>query len=168
MPGPIASRQFRDNEANAIINALDKNNDRIIGRNELLITDPNRFRQMDTNRNGRLEAFEAKDALKIGLISNITFNGNRTAAAQVLLKFDSNQDGYLQRNEFDMTGSAVRAVDGYGSRKYAYENGELMRDDKGRVRSTGSAQADGRVSISELANALADNQFVIGDALYHR
>jgi hypothetical protein len=168
MPGPIASRQFRDNEANAIINALDKNNDKIIGRNELLITDPAKFRRMDTNRDGRLQAYEAKDALKLGEISGITFNGNRAAAIQVLLKFDSNQDGILQRNEFDMTGSAVRAVDGYGSRKYAYENGEMVRDDKNRVRTTGSARADGQVSVSELANALADNQFVIGDALYHR
>jgi hypothetical protein len=168
MPGPIASRQFRDNEANAIINALDKNNDKIIGRNELYVTDPSRFRRMDTNGDGRLQAYEAKDALKLGLISNITFNGDRAAAVQVLLKFDSNQDGILQRNEFDMTGSAVRAVDGYGSRKYSYENGQRVYDDKNRVRSTGAAYADGQISISELANALADNQFVIGDALYHR
>lgn len=168
MPGPIASRQFRDNEANAIINALDRNNDRVISRNELTITDPYRFRRMDTNGNGRLETSEAKEALKRGDISNITFNGNRAAAVQVLLKFDSNQDGYLERNEFEMTSSAVRAVDGYGSRKYSYENGESVRDDKGRIRGTGYAQADGRVSVSELANALADNQFVIGDALYHR
>jgi hypothetical protein len=168
MPGPIASRQFRDNEANAIINALDKNDDKIIGRNELLITDPGRFRRMDRNGDGSLQAYEAKDALKLGQISGITFNGNRAAAVQVLLKFDSNQDGNLSRNEFEMSSSAVKAVDGYGSRKYAYENGSAVYDDKNRVRSTGSARADGQISISELANALADNQFVIGDRLYHR
>jgi hypothetical protein len=165
MPGGIASRPFRDNELNAVINALDKNHDGVIGRNELMISDPNRFRRMDTNHNGRLEASEAKSALKSGDISNISFNGDRAAAVQVLLKFDSNQDGMLSRNEFEMTPAAVRTVDGYGSSKYSYQNGQQVTDDKGRIRSTGSARADGQVSISELANALADNRFVIGQAL---
>ena len=165
MGGAIASRNFRDNELNAVINALDTNKDKVIGRNELNITDSNRFRRMDTNHNGRLETSEAKAGLANGDIRNITFNGNRDAAVQVLLKFDSNQDGLLSKNEFQMTSSAVKTCDGYGSNKYGAVNGQMVGDDKGRYRQTGSARADGQVSISELANCLADNRFVIGQAL---
>lgn len=165
MPGPIASRYFADNEMNAIINALDENKDRIIGRNELNITDASRFRAMDTNGDGRLQAYEAKDGLKMGLIRPIRF-ANRDAAIPVLLKFDANQDGYLDKNELRLDPAAVRKLDGYGSRKYAYASGDVVYDDKGRMRSTGYAQADGRISIAELANALGDRQFAMGDALY--
>jgi hypothetical protein len=165
MPGPIASRYFADHEMNAIINALDGNKDKVIGRNELNITDSYRFQRMDTNDDGRLQAYEAKDGLKMGLIKPIRFN-NRDAAIPVLLKFDGNQDGYLDKNEFQLESAAVRKLDGYGSNKYAYASGELVYDDKNRVRETGAARADGRVSIAELANALGDRQFAMGDALY--
>ena len=163
--GPIASRPFADDKCNAIINALDSNKDGVLGRNELTITDSNRFRAMDTNHDGRLQTYEAKDALKIGLINPIRI-GNRDAAVKVLLKFDGNSDGYLDKNEFPMTSDAVRFVDGYGSRKYGAVNGQLAYDDKGRVRNTGEAGRDGRVSVSEMANAVADKQFALGGALY--
>lgn len=156
-----ASRLLRDNEQNAVINALDKSGDKVLQKNELLITSAARFDRMDTNRNGRLETSEAKAAMQRDELT-IRFPGARQAAVDVLLKMDNDQDGYLGANELELNQKMLNQVDGYGSNKYRYENNSLVRDQKGKVRETGVATQDGRISISEMANAIADQLINIG------
>lgn len=156
-----ASRQLRDNEQNAVINALDKSGDKVLQRNELLITSQSRFARMDSNRNGRLETSEAKAAMQRDELT-ITFPGSRQAAVDVLLKMDNNQDGYLGSNELELNQKMLNQVDGYGSNKYRYDNNSLVRDQKGKTRETGRADRDGKISISEMANAIADQIINIG------
>lgn len=156
-----ATRPLRDNELNAVINALDTNGDKVLQKDELFVTTPALRRELDTNRNGRFEDYEVKEAFRRDRIQ-ITLT--RRAAEQVLLKFDSNQDGYLSRGELEMNDKLFNMVDGYGSRKYAFENGHMVYDSKGRLRPTGEAvKGDGRISISELANAIGDGQLKISD-----
>lgn len=159
-----ATRQLRDNELNAVINALDRNGDGVMQKNELLVTSRDRFNRMDTNYDGRLQTSEAKGAFQRDEL-NITFQGARKAAVDVLLKMDSNQDGYLSKGELAMNQKMLNQLDGYGSRKYGTENGARVYDAKGRVRETGEARQDGRISISEMANALADGLLKIGSRI---
>lgn len=159
-----ATRQLRDNELNAVVNALDRSGDKVLQRDELLVTSRDRFLRMDENRNNRLETSEAKGAFQRDEL-NITFQGARKPAVDVLLKMDSNQDGYLGQNELAMNQKMINQLDGYGARKYGAENGARVYDAKGKVRETGDARQDGAISISEMANALADGLLKIGSRI---
>jgi PBP1b-binding outer membrane lipoprotein LpoB len=160
---PPASRPLRDNELRAIVNALDTNNDKILQKHELNIAKAALRSQLDTNGNGQFEAEEVKQGL---LADKFTVSLSRDAAVQVLLKFDSNQDGFLAANELDMNDKAVNLIDNYGASKYAHANASLVRDDNNRLRRTGAAAADGKLSISEMANAIADGRLLVGQRFF--
>lgn len=49
--------------------------------------------------------------------------------------------------------------------QYAYANAGLMRDTENRLRRTGEAEIDGKISISEMINAMAKLKVVIGEEL---
>lgn len=162
--GGPASRPLRENELNAVINALDTNGNKVLEKNELNISTADLRRRLDFNRDGRFQADEVKFGFQNDMFS---IQLNRSAAEQVLLKMDSNQDGYLSRNELELNDKMMNLVDGYGSRKYGSENGQRVYDAKGRVRETGRAAKDGSISISEMANAFADGHLKIGDRIRH-
>ena len=156
---PPASRYLRDNECRAVINALDTNGDGILQKSDLEITNKARFQRFDTNHNGQLECEEAKvalmnDELNIGL-------GKRDAEL-VLVKFDANQDGFLDPNEMTMNQSMVNLCDGNGTNKGSTETAEPALIVNGKWRQTGNDLRDGRVSVSELANVIASGQLRIG------
>jgi hypothetical protein len=160
---PPASRLLRDNELRAVVNALDANGDKILQKEELNITSVAMRKMLDTNRNGRFEAEEVKKGL---LADKFTVTLSRRDAVQVLLKFDSNQDGYLAQNELELNDKALKMLDNYGARKFKAVNGAVYADDKGRARQTGEAAADGKISVSEMANAIADGRMQIGQRFY--
>jgi|GEM_PF-4347622 len=155
-----ATRKLRDNELNAVVNALNTNGDKTISRDELTVGQRDLFYKLDTDTDGRLTGNEVKAGFQQDLFS-ISI-GNRKAAVDVLLKLDNNQDGYLAENELAMNDKMVNQLDGYGSNKYAYHNGASAIDSKGKIRETGSARKDGYISISEMANALADGILQVG------
>ena len=156
-----ATRLLRDNELNAVVNALDANRDKTLQRNELNIGEPRLQDRLDSNRDGRFSADEVKGGFQRDEFA-ISFGGARASAVDVMLKLDNNQDGYLAANELEMNDKMLNQLDGYGSRKYGAENGRTVVDQKNRVRQTGEAARDGRISISEIANALTDGLLKIG------
>jgi Ca2+-binding EF-hand superfamily protein len=155
-----ATRKLRDNELNAVINALNTDGNKTISRDELTVGQRDLFYKLDTTPDGRLSTDEVKAGFQQDLFS-ISI-GNRQAAVDVLLKLDNDQNGYLAANELAMNDKMLNQLDGYGSNKYSHKNGEWVTDSKGKMRLTGAARKDGFISISEMANALADGILQVG------
>jgi hypothetical protein len=160
---PPASRPLRDDELRAVVNALDTNGDKVLQKNELNITSAALRKKLDTNQNGQFEAEEVKQGL---LTDSFSVSLTRDAAVQVLLKFDSNRDGHLDKNELEMNDKAVKLLENYGAKKYFSVNGAYVHDSRGLLRQTGFAEIDGRLSVSEVANAIADGRLQIGRTFF--
>lgn len=159
---PPVSRPLRDGELQAVVKVLDGNGDAVLQASELAQATTVR-KALDTNHNGRIEATELVRGLKT---DQLTVSLSRRGAIQVLLSFDTDRDGYLSQDELALDAKASAAIDGYGAAKFAIVNGATYRDGDGRPRTTGQATVDGRISLSEMANAIADGRLTVGRCFY--
>src|SRR4051812_34323374 len=107
-----ATRTLSDYERQAVIQAIDLNDDRVLQKTELPITSTSLSRKLDTNRNNRIDSDEAKQGLKDDSFAVVL---SRMEAIQVLYKLDANQDGFLAPEELQMNQPMINLLDGYGS-----------------------------------------------------
>lgn len=159
---PAMTAELTQAQLETVVRALDANRDGVLQNGELQLA-PEAARALDTNGNGRVEIGEVVSALKedrfvIGL--------KRDEALKAMIQFDKDQDGYIGLHELEMTYNFMRLVDGYGAEAYAGVNGQPVVDAAGKRHPTGAARSDGRISLSEIANALTDGKLMVASRLF--
>lgn len=159
---PAMTAELTKAQLENVVRALDTNRDGVLQNAELPLA-PEVVRALDGNGNGRLEVGEVVSALQqdqfvIGL--------KRDQALKALIQFDKNNDGYIGLNELEMTYNLMQMVDGYGAEAYADVNDKPMRDAAGKRQPTGAVKSDGRISLSEMANAMADGRLLVASRIF--
>ncbi len=133
---------------------------------------PNSFLSYDTlisrfdgNKDGKLQVNELVTSFSSG--KNFLYI-KRYPAVLFLLRYDLDYDGYISTKEMPINKTAVTNIERAPYHdKYDNENGNLFRDDKASVRSTQEIKKDNKLSISELANAFAEQKLAVsGLTLY--
>ena len=120
---------------------------------------------LDRNGDGMLDPV---GELAIGLHrGQATMQMDRNLALRFLVGLDKNLDGFLRENELSgLTPELLERLDDYGAAQYGKWSNAKAYDEHGKLKQTGPIQADQRISVAELANAMADGIVVLGNGLY--
>jgi hypothetical protein len=123
------------------------------------------MKALDRNGDGMLNPVSE---LAIGLHrGQATMQMDRNLALRFLVGLDKNLDGYLRRNEISgLSDELIERLDNYGAAKYGKWSNAKAYDEYGKLKQTGPIQPDRRISVAELANAMADGIVVLGNGLY--